>query len=230
MKPSLKLFYASDIHGSELVFRKFLNAATFYKAQAIIFGGDLTGKSLVPLVLTGVGTYHGIVNGEERDMAAGSELAEAEQHIRDSGAYPYLTTSEEVAEMERNPELLRTIFSRVMLETAERWVSMADARLRAAGIPALMMPGNDDEPAVKQMLAQGDWIIDAEGRAVELGDYRVLSYGYATTTPWHSPREVTEADMATALERLSAEGDAHRPTIYNLHDPPSKSDSTWHIG
>lgn len=223
MKPSLKLFYASDIHGSELVFRKFLKAAAFYGTDAVIFGGDLTGKSIVPLVRTVEGLYRGLAYDAVRDLAPGAELAAAEQSIRDGGSYPYLTTPEEVAEMERDPEHLRRVFSEVMRATAEMWVSMADEKLREAGIPALMMPGNDDEPAVKQMLAQGDWIIDAEGRAVELGDYRVLSYGYATTTPWHSPREVTEEDMGKALDRLSSEGDLRALTILNLHDPPSKS-------
>ena len=45
MGKKLKIFYASDIHGSEKVFRKFLKAAPFYGADAVIFGGDLTGKS-----------------------------------------------------------------------------------------------------------------------------------------------------------------------------------------
>jgi Icc-related predicted phosphoesterase len=107
-----------------------------------------------------------------------------------------------------------------MAETAERWVSLADERLRKAGIPALMMPGNDDEPMVKALLAQGDWILDAEGRRVELDGYQVISYGYSTTTPWHSPREVTEAGMASALDALTAQLVPGQPTIFNLHDPP----------
>jgi Icc-related predicted phosphoesterase len=86
-----------------------------------------------------------------------------------------------------------------------------------------MMPGNDDEPAVKSILAQGTWIIDAESRVVELEGYQVASFGYSTTTPWHSPREVTEDDMAAALERLLATAEAGRPLILNLHDPPHAS-------
>lgn len=219
----MKLFYASDIHGSELVFRKFLKAAPFYGADAVIFGGDLTGKSIVPLVRTADGAYRGVVYGAERELRPGSELAAAEQSVRNGGAYPYLTDPDELALMESDPEYLRRVFSEVMRATAEMWVALADEKLANAGIPALMMPGNDDEPAVKEMLGQGEWIIDAENKAVDLGGYRVLSYGYATTTPWHSPREVTEEDMATALRRLSAEGDTTTLTILNLHDPPAKS-------
>ena len=76
---------------------------------------------------------------------------------------------------------------------------------------------------MKRLLAQGDWIVDAEGRIVELEGYQVASYGYATTTPWHSPREVTEEGMAAALDALLAGVDPARPVIFNFHDPPNDS-------
>jgi len=34
----VKVFFATDIHGSEICWRKFLNAAAFYKADAVILG------------------------------------------------------------------------------------------------------------------------------------------------------------------------------------------------
>ena len=45
-----RIFFATDIHGSETCFRKFLNAAVAYDCRAIILGGDITGKQLVPIV------------------------------------------------------------------------------------------------------------------------------------------------------------------------------------
>jgi Icc-related predicted phosphoesterase len=185
MASRLEIFYASDIHGSERVFRKFLNAAAFYKVRAIVFGGDLTGKAIVPFVETSPGVYQAEVSGTGHSAAEGSALEELEQFVRDRGAYPYRTTPDEMAALAGDPDLLRQTFSRLMLATAEKWVTLADERLRAAGIPALMMPGNDDEPEVKQILAQGDWITDAEDQLVDLGGYQVISFGWATTTPWH---------------------------------------------
>jgi uncharacterized protein len=223
MAPRLEIFYASDIHGSERVFRKFLNAAAFYKVKALVFGGDLTGKAIVPFVQTSPGQYQAEVFGARHETAEGSELAELEQFVRDRGAYPYRTTPEEMASLVADPDLVTQTFSRLMLETAEKWVTLADERLRKAGIPALMMPGNDDEPAVKQMLAQGDWITDAEDQLVDLGGYQVISFGWATTTPWHSPREVTEAELAQRLGALAAKLDPDQPAIFNFHDPPANS-------
>ncbi len=223
MAARLEIFYASDIHGSERVFRKFLNAAAFYKVRAIIFGGDLTGKAIIPFVETSPGCYQADVFGAQHSVADGSALTELEQFVRDRGAYPYRTTPEEMASLAADPDLLARTFSRLMLQTAEKWVTLADERLRAAGIPALMMPGNDDEPAVKQILAQGDWITDAEDTLVEIGGYQVISFGWATTTPWHSPREVTEAELAGRLGVLAAQLDPGQPAIFNFHDPPARS-------
>ena len=222
MKPRLTIFFASDIHGSERVFRKFLAAAPYYRADALIFGGDITGKALVPVVEVAPGRFRATLFARTHEVESGSALEELEDRIRTNGFYPYRTTQEGEAAL-ADPTHLRAVFTKVMSETAERWVTLADERLRAAGIPALMMPGNDDEPMVKALLAQGEWIVDAEGRRVELEGYQVVSYGYSTTTPWHSPREVTEDAMAAALDALTAQLVPGQPVIFNLHDPPHGS-------
>jgi Icc-related predicted phosphoesterase len=216
----LKIFYASDIHGSERAFRKFIKAPTFYGATAVIFGGDLTGKAVVPIVEVAPGRYEAELFGTSYFVDSASAVSELEASIRLGGLYPYRTTPEELQMLNSDPVRLRQVFSRLMIETAERWVTMADERLRAAGIPALMMLGNDDEPEVRQVLAGGDWISDAEGQIVDLEGYQVLSYGFATTTPWKSPRETTEAGMADSIKELAEAIDPGRPVIFNFHNPP----------
>lgn len=222
-KQRLTIFYASDIHGSERVFRKFLNAAPFYGADAVIFGGDITGKALIPVVETTPARFHVELFGQVHEVDTGTALDDVETRIRNNGFYPYRTTPDELTQMQQDPAHLKAIFSRVMAETAERWVTLADERFRAAGIQALMMPGNDDEPALKRILGQGDWIVDAEGRCVEIDGYQVISFGFSTTTPWHSPREITEEEMASTIGGLVAKLDPGRPAIFNFHDPPHGS-------
>jgi Icc-related predicted phosphoesterase len=223
MAGRLTIFFASDIHGSERVFRKFLKAAPFYGARAVIFGGDITGKRLVPVVETAPGRYRAELFGTSHEVETGSGLDELEARIRANGFYPYRTTADEVGSMAADPAYLHQTFGRVMTETAQQWVELADEQLRAAGIPALMMPGNDDEPGVKEILGRGSWIVQAEDQVVDLDGYQVASYGYSTTTPWHSPREVTEAGMAQALDGLLGRLDPGRPAILNVHDPPHGS-------
>jgi Icc-related predicted phosphoesterase len=219
----LTLFFAADIHGAERVFRKFLRAAPFYGATAVVFGGDITGKRVVPIVSDAAGRHHAELFGRRYEVDEGSALDDLEARIRDNGFYPYRTTTEEVERIRVDPAYRDEVFGRVMDETAERWVSLADEELRAAGIPALMMAGNDDEPSVARILEQGTWIVPAEGRVVDLEGYQVASFGFSTTTPWHSPREVTEEGMAAALAALAGDLDAERPVIFNVHDPPHRS-------
>ena len=68
-----RIFFASDVHGSDVVFRKFLNAGNYYKADALIFGGDITGKALIFIEKDREGNYqvdflgvHETAKGEER--------------------------------------------------------------------------------------------------------------------------------------------------------------------
>ncbi|TAM66965.1 MAG: metallophosphoesterase [Microbacteriaceae bacterium] len=221
--PKLKIFYASDIHGSERVFRKFLNAGAFYQADALIFGGDLTGKAIVPFVENTAGHFTADIFGVLHEIESGPALVELEQFVRDRGSYPYRTTPEEMVALQASKDLVAQTFTRVMAKTAEDWVTLADERLRKAGIPCVMMPGNDDEHEVKKVLAQGDWIQDGEDRVIDVRGFQVASFGWATTTPWHSPREVTEEIMSQRLSDLTSLLDPNIPTIFNMHDPPAGS-------
>ncbi|MCL6544390.1 MAG: nickel-dependent hydrogenase large subunit, partial [Bryobacteraceae bacterium] len=45
-----RIFFSTDIHGSDVCFRKFLSCAKHLQADALILGGDLTGKMVVPIV------------------------------------------------------------------------------------------------------------------------------------------------------------------------------------
>ena len=54
----MRLYFATDIHGSETCWRKFLNAGAHYKADVLVLGGDMTGKALVPVINDGGGKWH----------------------------------------------------------------------------------------------------------------------------------------------------------------------------
>ena len=43
-----RLFFASDFHGSQRIFRKFINAAKHYEADVLVMGGDVVGKLAIP--------------------------------------------------------------------------------------------------------------------------------------------------------------------------------------
>jgi uncharacterized protein len=217
------IYFATDIHGSERCFLKFLNAGKAYGAHAVILGGDVTGKALVPVVEQAGGTWQTTLFGKLETASDEAELAETEKRIRSLGFYPYRTTPDEHARMAADATYLGRVFNGVMRTSAERWVDMADSRLRAAGLPCLVMPGNDDIPEVKDVLTQGSWLTQAEGHVLELGPYQVLSLGYSTVTPWSSPRELTEEEMADHLAKLTDQIQPGKPVIFNVHNPPAES-------
>jgi uncharacterized protein len=82
----VRVYYASDVHGSDVLWRKFLNAAKHYECSALIMGGDLMGKAVVPIVRNN-GAYTAWVIGEERHATTPEELEEMERAIRMNGFY-----------------------------------------------------------------------------------------------------------------------------------------------
>jgi Icc-related predicted phosphoesterase len=71
----MKVFFATDIHGSEICWRKFLNSAAFYKADLVVLGGDVTGKVLVP-ILAMPGHWEVTFGGQRLQLETRAELDE----------------------------------------------------------------------------------------------------------------------------------------------------------
>ena len=93
----MRVFYATDLHGSEVCWRKFLNAAKFYDADVLICGGDMTGKAMIPIVEDGDSfelTLAGVSQRVGRD-----EVAAVESQVQRKGYYPVRMTSAQVAEL-----------------------------------------------------------------------------------------------------------------------------------
>lgn len=219
-KRRLKLFYASDIHGSEKCFLKFVNAARFYGTQVLVLGGDLTGKVLVPLVRQGGGRYVARFQGEVQTVQGGDDLRELEKRIRFNGFYPVVLDPDEHEAAAADAALRDELFRTVVSASVARWVEIADERLRGTGVRLIAYPGNDDEPWVDAVLAGSSVIENADGRVVDLGDHELVGMGWANVTPFNSPRELPEAELEARLEGAIAAMRAPERGIFALHCPP----------
>src|SRR2546430_12188109 len=80
------MFFVSDLHGSEVCFRKFLNSVDAYHPDLLVYGGDILGKVLVPLFDDG-GSYHWYPNGEELLRLPPSELPRVQRAIAGPSRY-----------------------------------------------------------------------------------------------------------------------------------------------
>ena len=100
MSRQTTIFFATDIHGSERCFIKFINAAKFFQAGVLILGGDITGKAMVPIVSQANGSsYRASFLGQTLTLESEDAAADFERQVRQAGAYPFRTTPEEVAEL-----------------------------------------------------------------------------------------------------------------------------------
>jgi uncharacterized protein len=216
----VRLFFATDIHGSERCFRKFLNAAGFYRCDVLVMGGDMTGKMLLPVVDTGNGRWSTRLAGREH-VVDEQELPALRGLIANAGYYAYETTAEEVGELERDPAAVGALFERLIGETLERWLALAEQRLGESGALCVLAPGNDDPPFVDDILSGCSQVINPEHRVVELpGGFSMISCGTSNPTPWDTPREAPEDALAAMIEAEAAALTGSERAIFNLHVPP----------
>lgn len=216
-----RIFYAADIHGSDRCFRKWLNAARVYQVDALVFGGDIAGKVVVPVVQRTADTYVAVVHGHPVEAIGASELAELRSRIRAAGRYDVLVSPDEKAAYDADPDRVAAeLFPRVATETVRSWVELAEERLAEVGVPAYVMLGNDDYPELAPLL-EGEHIRNVDEATVELpGGYEMISLGYSNRTPWDSPRELDEEDIAARVEAMASALREPEWSVFNFHCPP----------
>src|SRR5947207_13101896 len=153
----LKVFYATDIHGSEICWRKFLNAAPFYGADVAIIGGDVTGKAMVPIVERG-GVWEATVQDHHEVLHTEEEVRAIEARILNRGYYPIRVSEEEYRHMQEDPDAVDKRFKQAMIEGTERWISMVEDKLGGTGIRAIACPANDDMFEIDDLLEHASYL------------------------------------------------------------------------
>ncbi len=216
-----KIFFATDLHGSEMCWRKFLNAAKFYDAEILICGGDMTGKAIVPIVQEN-GHYTVTLGGETQSVEA-AQVADVEAQIRRKGYYPLQMSLERLHELDQDPAKRTQTFQQVMLDGVDRWMGMAADKLRGTGIRIFVCPGNDDEMEVDDVIRRSDVVELGEGRVVEIEGWSMISTGWSNHTPWNTHREETEEKLGERIEAMASQVSDASKAIFNLHCPPFKS-------
>ncbi len=219
---SLRLYFATDVHGSETCWRKFLASAAFYEASLLVLGGDVTGKALVPIMDLGADRYEVLLQDQRHEFEGASELDRFRGMIRSRGLYPIVVTHDELAELQGQPARLDALFREQVIQTVEQWVALADERLPKSGARCFMCPGNDDDFAIDEVLAGSSHIELAEGRVIDVGGgYELLSTGWANVTPWKTHREESEEDLAARIGAMVRAASAPpERLIFNFHCPP----------
>jgi Icc-related predicted phosphoesterase len=216
-----RVFFATDLHGSEMCWRKFLNAAKFYDADVLICGGDMTGKAMIPIVEEN-GQFT-VTLADEEQVVGADHVAEIENTIRRKGYYPLRVTPEKLHELDKDAVLRSATFRQVMLDGVKRWMDLAAEKLGDSQVRIFVCPGNDDEMEVDDVVRESKRVELGEGRIVEIDGFKMISTGWSNHTPWNTHREETEDKLAERIEVMARQIDDPAHAIFNLHCPPYKS-------
>jgi Icc-related predicted phosphoesterase len=219
------IFFASDLHGSEVCFKKFVAAAKFYGADILLLGGDISAKIVVPIVASGKGRYVATFHGQEEKIDDAT-IVGFEQRAWNSGLYTERMEPDEYQHYVDHPDEVEVLFGRVMRRTVQRWVEYAKSKLADSPVTIYNAPGNDDPKEVDEvLLTHGeDRLVFVEGEIVELAPgMEMLSTGYTNVTPWETHREYSEDEIRAHLKQMTDRLTSPERAIFNIHVPPYNS-------
>jgi len=214
-----RILFATDMHGSEGVWRKFLNASAMLKVDVAVCGGDLTGKMIVPVVerKDGKYTYYHLKKTYTIDSAG---LEKAMKDIRGIGYYPYITNEKEYDEMTKSTKKIDEVFHNVMISTIKNWMDLIPQKVPSE-TRVVVCPGNDDRPSVDDIVNNHKHVINGEGKVIEVDDsHEMISCGWVNPSPWKTTREEEDDKLEQRLEGYISQLKNEESAIFNFHAPP----------
>jgi uncharacterized protein len=217
-----RVFFATDVHGSDRCFRKFLAAPKAYQADALVLGGDVAGKAIVPIAPSGSGRFtyvrHGVTEAVERD-----ELDRTAAMINVGGDYPLVCEPDEQTRLRDDIAYRESVFEKIITEQLRDWCELARERLDD-GVRCIITPGNDDPRCIDGVLAsQAPRVECPELAVVQLGPIWLASLGNTNRTPWDTEREYDEDELAAQIDTMVSPCADGRPLVFNFHCPPHDS-------
>lgn len=219
----MTIVYTSDLHGSNLAFRKLLNTALTYKTHAVIVGGDVTGKAMVPILHRG-GVYESHLFGVKEVARSASELEALKIRIANVGFYPLVVEPDEAKELEADVKRREEVFLRLMLNRVAEWLELAERHLRPRGVQFYFMPGNDDVYEIDSVIATSDYVRNPDGQRFWLDDdHEIVGVGAANMTPWMCPRDLEEDALRERLEQVMHLLENPSKAVCVFHCPPYDS-------
>ena len=224
-KKLTRLFFATDLHGSERTYRKFINAGKFYEANVLVMGGDITGKLLIPIIKDG-GGYRATLQGRVEHLTTETELQNLLDRLATLGFYNKIMPEDEFIAIQSDSVIINALFHELARKRLESWVDLAETRLRGTGIKCFVTGGNDDDPEVLQAIQRAGTqaFFACEGQVVNVDDdHTMISVGFSSPTPWKTPREIADEKLGQVIEEAAAKVTDFSRCIFNLHDPPRDS-------
>jgi Icc-related predicted phosphoesterase len=219
-----RIFFSTDVHASEVVFRKFIGTAKFYQVDTLIMGGDVCGKTVVPFVEESDGTFHLNFQGQEFRKIPATQVADYEGRVMNAGLYPYRVSAAEFASLKGDEDKVTALFDRLMVERLKRWAQVAEENLTPLEVKCYWTGGNDDKQSVLDEVESTEHFVNLDGKVVKLeSGHEMLNLGWSNPTPWSTPRECVEEELQAKLKPLTSQITDATSCIFNVHVPPYDS-------
>jgi uncharacterized protein len=219
--PKTRIIFSSDFHGSDIVWRKFLNSASMFKANVLLMGGDMTSKVMVPIVRQAEGGYNANFLGKQVKISE-EGLPDLKKQIRQHCYLPYICSNEEVEKLSKDQDYVEKVFEDLEVEMVKDWLSLIPKKAPDAKV--IIHPGNDDKFVLDDVLKNSPNIVFAEESVVRFDDlHEAACVGWSNPTPWHSPRECSEEQLLEKLEKTVSQLRSVETSCFCFHVPPYNS-------
>jgi len=220
MKRLTRILFVTDIHGSTPVFMKALGAASLYKAEVLIHGGDIIGKYLIPFFKSN-GDVETEIMGSKRVLKSDSEVQAAEAEVSRIGAYPFYTTPDEWRGLLQKPDSMTERFVSLAEKRLKSWVETAEQKLKPLNIKIFLNIGNDDYKSVAKVIEDSNYVVFPNKKIVMVDEeHELLSLSNTNITPWACEGDLEEKDLLEILDELSSKLEHPERAIVSLHCPP----------
>ena len=221
-----RFLFSTDFHGSETVWRKFLNAAKYFDLDALILSGDMTGKLMIPIIKRSDGLYDASLQGERHELTE-EEIPDFSKKCRMITYLPYVTTPEEVETISADEAYREELFERLEQDVIRTWLSLIPDRVPRK-CKVILSPGNDDklsvDDVIREQVGSVRNLVFGEEEVVKLDrEHEVLCFGWSNITPFNSPRECDEDELDERLERVVAKVRRMDTAVFCIHVPPYDS-------
>ena len=221
--PMFRIFFASDIHASDVVFRKFLNAGNYYRADALLYGGDITGKALIFIEKDHDGNYQADFLGSHETATGEEQLNNLTSRIMDRGYYYRIMDGADIDAVMQSKAEMQRLMMEEMVRRIEKWLELARGFYSKSTKKIYLLLGNDDPREILEALRKGENqnIIEVcEKNFLLDGGIEGIGVPFSNITPWNLPGDLPEEELQAKIDLLTSKLNDVHTSIFLIHVPP----------
>lgn len=220
----MRIYYTTDLHGSDKCWKKFLATPKYYQADIIMVGGDITGKFIVPIIHLPNGRWEATFMGIAHKIKRQDDLDDLKKLIANAGQYSVDMDQAEYDRYKNDPGMIEGLFTQTLMDRVKQWMDMADEKLKGQNVRCFVSAGNDDIFEVDQVIETSKLVKNHDGRVFEVEDgFELFGFGYANMTPWNCPRDIPDEELYGKLEAVVQQVKNPKRAVFDIHVPPYDS-------